>query len=93
MSKSNEDVTFDDALKFIFLLVLAYVTPEELEKTFSETKQKAEFLEEKQRMCPMVEWVQDMGATIPFCRLDGKFCEYQCLSEKERLCNQYNFIN
>ena len=31
-----------------------------------------------QKNCPMVEWEHDMGATIPFCKLDKKFCNGQC---------------
>lgn len=34
---------------------------------------------ELQKNCPMVEWESDMGATIPFCKLDNKFCNGQCV--------------
>lgn len=33
---------------------------------------------ELQKNCPMVEWEHDMGATIPFCKLDKCFCNGQC---------------
>lgn len=33
---------------------------------------------ELQKNCPMVEWEHDMGATIPFCKLDNSFCNGQC---------------
>jgi len=33
---------------------------------------------ELQKDCPMVEWEHDMGATIPFCKLDNSFCNGQC---------------
>jgi hypothetical protein len=33
---------------------------------------------ELQRNCPMVEWEQDMGATIPYCKLDNALCNGQC---------------
>lgn len=33
---------------------------------------------ELQRYCPMVEWEQDMGATIPVCKLDKSYCNGQC---------------
>ena len=38
-----------------------------------------------QNNCPMVEWEHDMGATIPFCKLDDKFCNGQCVY-KESSC-------
>lgn len=33
---------------------------------------------ELQKDCPMIEWEHDMGATIPFCKLDNSFCNGQC---------------
>lgn len=33
---------------------------------------------ELQKTCPMVEWEQDMGATIPYCKLDNSHCNGQC---------------
>lgn len=33
---------------------------------------------ELQKNCPMIEWEHDMGATIPFCKLDNEFCNEQC---------------
>ena len=33
---------------------------------------------ELQKDCPMVEWEHDMGATIPYCKLDKAFCNGQC---------------
>lgn len=29
--------------------------------------------------CPSIEYEQDMGKTIPFCRLDGQLCNGQCI--------------
>lgn len=31
-----------------------------------------------QKTCPMVEWEADMGAKIPFCKLDNTPCHAQC---------------
>ena len=31
-----------------------------------------------QKNCPMVEWEQDMGATVPYCKLDNALCNGQC---------------
>lgn len=33
---------------------------------------------ELQRNCHMVEWEQDMGATVPYCKLDKTLCNGQC---------------
>lgn len=30
------------------------------------------------KTCPNVEWEEDMGKTIPFCKIDGQFCNQQC---------------
>ena len=31
-----------------------------------------------QKNCPMVEWEQDMGATVPYCKWDNTLCNGQC---------------
>ena len=31
-----------------------------------------------QKNCPMVEWEQDMGATVPYCKLYKALCNGQC---------------
>ena len=31
-----------------------------------------------QKTCPMVEWEHDMGATVPYCKLDNSYCNGQC---------------
>ena len=33
---------------------------------------------ELQKNCPMVEWEQDMGATVPYCKLNKTLCNGQC---------------
>lgn len=39
------------------------------------------YIKEKkiQEECENVEWEQDMGAHIPFCKLDGEICNMQCM--------------
>lgn len=32
-----------------------------------------------QQTCPDIEWEHEMGAIIPFCKLDNKFCNGQCV--------------
>ena len=29
--------------------------------------------------CDAIEWEQDMGKSIPFCKLDGQLCNMQCM--------------
>lgn len=78
------NISSDDGWMLFMLGVLAMISPEELKRLWDETRKKVEILEEKRRMCPMVEWEQEMGKTIPFCKMDGGFCDYQCLPEKDR---------
>lgn len=33
---------------------------------------------ELQKNCTMVEWEQDMGATVPYCKLYKTLCNGQC---------------
>jgi hypothetical protein len=41
-----------------------------------------------QQNCPMVEWEHDMGAKIPFCKLDNTFCNGQCVYKESNCpCN------
>lgn len=43
------------------------------------------YIKEKkiQEECENVEWEEDMGAHIPFCKLDGKICNMQCMRRFE----------
>jgi hypothetical protein len=34
--------------------------------------------EQKIENCPHVEWEQDMGRKIPFCKITGEYCSGQC---------------
>jgi hypothetical protein len=39
---------------------------------------------EKQRVnCPHIEWEQDMGFKVPYCRKTGEYCNCQCLWTQE----------
>lgn len=41
-----------------------------------------------QQNCPMIEWEHDMGARIPFCKLDNTFCNGQCVYKESNCpCN------
>jgi hypothetical protein len=43
---------------------------------------------ELRKNCSMVEWDHDMGATIPYCKLDNSFCNGQCsFKTKDCPCN------
>ena len=41
---------------------------------------------ELQRNCPMVEWEQDMGATVPYCKLNNSYCNGQCTFKTNDHC-------
>lgn len=43
-----------------------------------EEKQKRFIMEN----CPLIEYEQDMGAHIPFCRMNNEPCNMQCLERK-----------
>lgn len=46
-----------------------------------------EMHQEVQDLCPYIEYEQDMNATVPFCKLDNKFCNHQCLLKR----NNYEY--
>ena len=60
------------------MLLLIAGNPGTIEKLEEEMKTRKQ-MEEQRDMCPHVEWEQDMGAHIPFCKLDGKICDMQCM--------------
>ena len=41
---------------------------------------------ELQKNCPMVEWEQDMGATVPYCKLNNSYCNGQCTFKTNDHC-------
>ena len=41
-------------------------------------------VESLRQTCPNIEWEHDMGKSIPFCRLDDKFCNGQCVYRTSR---------
>lgn len=49
------NISSDDGWMLFMLGVLAMISPEELKKVWDETRKKVEILEEKRRMCHMVE--------------------------------------
>ena len=55
------------------------LNPEDFKKAIKKDREKAKQKEELQRSCPNIEWEQDMGAHIPFCRLTNDFCDYHCM--------------
>lgn len=34
--------------------------------------------QQKIKNCQYVEWEQDMGKSIPFCKITGEYCNGQC---------------
>ena len=35
-------------------------------------------IEKQRRYCPHIEWEQDMGFKIPYCRFTNQYCNGQC---------------
>lgn len=64
-----------DSECWLLLFFLFSMNPDAIQKSIKKEKQK----EEMQRNCPYIEWEQDMGAHIPFCRLTNDFCNYHCM--------------
>lgn len=60
----------------VFLLIAG--NPGAMEKIEEEMKTRKQ-IEEQRNMCHHVEWEQDMSMRIPFCKLDGKICNMQCV--------------
>lgn len=52
---------------------------EDLKKQEEEEHIRIGHEKEIQRYCNHIEWEQDMNATISFCKLDGDFCNMQCV--------------
>lgn len=72
----------DDKLWMLLLLgVFAQpgVSVEEVIAKLGEDWKRAQFKKEHQENCDMVEWVDDMNARIPFCKITGEVCNNQCL--------------
>ena len=63
---------------WMLLLLLIAGSPGTMEKLEADLENRKKALEQRD-MCPHVEWEQDMGAHIPFCQLDGEFCNMQCM--------------
>jgi len=41
--------------------------------------EREKVLKEIRDNCPLVKWEHDMGASIPFCKKTGDFCNMQCV--------------
>ena len=39
-------------------------------------------VDEKRNICLYVEWEQDMGLKIPYCKLTNQYCNGQCLEKR-----------
>jgi len=43
--------------------------------------EKRKRVDEQRNNCPCVEWEQDMGFKIPYCKLTNQYCNGQCLEK------------
>ena len=64
---------------WLMLFLLFSMNPDGFKEAIKKDREKAKQKEELQRSCPNIEWEQDMGAHIPFCRLTNDFCDYHCM--------------
>lgn len=59
------------------------IDPYLIAKKFAAYNPEEEARKEKiMKNCSYIEYEQDMGAHIPFCKLDGQMCNMQCLKEE-----------
>ena len=63
-----------DSNSLLLLMLLAF-QKSDLDSYFKKTQSELEY----QRNCQSVEWEQDMGAHIPFCKLTNDICDMHCL--------------
>ncbi len=77
----------NDEAWMIMLLLLCSVQEQGKEISLIDLEQKRADVEFVNN-CPSVEWEQDMGAHIPFCKLDNEMCNMQC--KDRNFHNSYN---
>ena len=63
---------------WLALFLLAASNPDFFKNVEAQRKREQQE-KELQENCPFIEWEQDMGAHIPFCRLTNDFCDMQCM--------------
>ena len=64
---------------WLMLFLLFSMNPDAFMERLKEEREKEKQKDELQRSCPNIEWEQDMGAHIPFCRLTNDFCDCHCM--------------
>lgn len=85
MSVQDQTSTFDTNLLLwmpIVYAVFCEIGPNEFEEflknTLENERKQKDNREEIRNDCFAIEWERDMGAKIPFCKLDGELCNLQC---------------
>lgn len=73
----------EENLPFLPLMLLAAFCSNLKEFNLKEFENQKQTDEEIQRNCPSIEWEQDMGAHVPFCKIYGGMCNMQCLQNKK----------
>lgn len=66
----------EEYLPFLPLMLLAAFY-----SNLKEFENRKQADEEMRRNCPSIEWEQDMGAHVPFCKIYGGMCNMQCLQK------------
>ena len=62
---------------FLMFAGMIYMNPElkeQMDKEFENQKRMLEY----QNNCEYIEWEQDMGKHIPWCKISGGYCDMWC---------------
>lgn len=69
-----------DTMTLLLLLYMASGSSDDWEEYLARQKRE----KETQDNCPNIEWEQDIGKHIPFCKIDGDMCNMQCMRPKSK---------
>lgn len=86
----------DEKDDFILLMLLLLGGNPNLMDDLKKMSEQEERERQHQQNCPFIEWEQDMGAHIPFCKKDGGFCDLQCIKGRKKdgercMCTEMGF--
>lgn len=76
----NNIVNEFDTMALLLMMCAAFGTKN---NDWEEHKTRRQHEQEVQDNCPLIEWEQDMGAHVPFCKRDGDMCNMQCMRNQE----------
>ena len=62
----------------IFLILFAYAIKKDPD-CFERLRREEERKKTMRENCPAIEWEQDMGNHIPWCKMTGEPCDFSCM--------------